>query len=109
MGAFTAFLWGFCCGVATLVGGATYAYIALNSSKGPKELEDDDVARDDGAVKKTTTEILMSLGIKPEEIERLKALDQKGTAAAPGAGKEGPDHHDQVPQPQDGSNGEFHT
>lgn len=95
MGAFTVFLWGFLCGIATLVGGATYVYIVMNS--GPSEKKGRSQEAQDEVTKKTTAKILESMGIRPEEMEKLAAgqMDKAasgGTDDKPGAGHADKEH-----------------
>jgi hypothetical protein len=95
MGAFTVFLWGFLCGIATLVGGATYVYIVMNS--GPSEKKGRSQEAQDEVTKKTTAKILESMGIRPEEMEKLAAgqtvkAASGGTDDKPGAGHADKEH-----------------
>jgi hypothetical protein len=82
MGGFAIFLWGFFNGIATLVGGATYLYIAMNS--GPSEANKRSQEAQDEETKKTTAKILESMGIRPEEVEKLAAAQTVKPAPAPG-------------------------
>ena len=75
----SSFLWGFLCGIVTLVGAGTYVFIKVALKRQRKAGEDASSSNPEEEAL-TTAKILESLGIKADAIEKLA---EKASVPAP--------------------------